>query len=321
MKALNPSKIRENIESMITPQAVYFKNHNDTLSKQEFLEELDKINFIDAISFQENQAMIITTITHHIQIKPLTQTDKQFWIKEAPFKKRYRMDVSYDGSFYVGSQKQVESKSTIQGTLERVLQHLFQENIQVHFASRTDKGVHAFQNVAHFDASREVDLNTYLNVINKMLPYDITVTLLKETSIFFHARFDVLSKTYLYKLTVYNDLKDVHKKKWVPSLNLDLLKEKSRLFIGTHDFKNFCKNGDYDSTVRTIQSIDVIKTDQGINIKIIGKGFLRYMIRMMVGALIKHDVSTIQEGLNNPSKDISKHVFDAYALYLKAIDY
>lgn len=309
------------IDTYQNDQTVYYFEKLKKISKNEMIEYLTATHLESATLIKENQTFILYADDISVRLKMNEKSIDHIWVKKTAHQHRYRIDVSYDGSFYKGSQKQSKTKMTIQEVIESVLNHLFQEKIQIHLASRTDKGVHAYQNVAHFDATRLVDLDSYLNLMNKMLPEDIQITQFNSTSPFFHARYDVLLKTYIYKFTFEKDIKHWHKKKHIHSIDLESIREKAALFIGTHDFKNFSKYGDYTNTKRTIKAVEIIKSDDGFDIFITGKGFLRYMVRMMVGALIKFDYKTIQEALENLNSEVANHLFEPSALYLKEIKY
>jgi tRNA pseudouridine38-40 synthase len=315
--------IFSNLKPRISPKTKFIHEYKN-VSESFVLGALKNLDLLNATFYEENQTHIIETKKLYIRFKMVNDMIDHIWIKNPSPKQRYRIDVSYDGSFYEGSQKQSktnQTNQTIQSVLEKVLEHLFQENVQIHLASRTDKGVHAYQNVAHFDASRNVETTDYIKLIERMLPEDIKVNLFIKTSSFFHARFDVDFKIYVYKFTYHNDLMNINKKKKIDPVNLPLIKEKAHLFQGTHDFKNYCKNRDYDSTTKTILKVDISETQDGFDIIIKGKGFLRHMVRMIAGAIIKQDVYTINEALSNPNKMVGKHKLDAHALYLKEIKY
>lgn len=304
-----------------TDDSSYYFERLQKISKSEMIEHLSTIHLENATLIKENGTYILHVSNCSVRLKMNENFIDHIWVKKTFHQHRYRVDIAYDGSFYKGSQRQSQTKKTIQELVESVLNHLFQEKIQIHMASRTDKGVHAYQNVAHFDATRLVDSDSYLNLMNKMLPEDIQMTRFISTSPFFHARYDVLLKTYIYKFTFEKNIKHWHKKKYIQAIDLESLRQKASLFIGTHDFKNFSKYGDYTNTTRTIKNVEIIKSDDGFDIVITGKGFLRYMVRMMVGALIKFDYKTIQEALENLNSEVANHLFEASALYLKEIKY
>lgn len=313
--------IIKHLDDFETDQTTYLLDHYKKISKDEMINKLSTLDFSEATLIKENQTHIVYGNKSNVLIKLKDQWLEHLWIKDTFHKIRYRIDVSYDGSFYKGSQKQGKTSQTIQEVLERVLNHLFQERIQLHFASRTDKGVHAYQNIAHFDVSRRIDLTKYLNLANRMLPHDIFIINWQETSPFFHSRFDVSMKTYIYKITHENNLMHWHKKKYISKIDMDDIIEKSKLFIGTHDFKNYSKHGDYEDTHRTIQHIDIVETLDGFDIVITGKGFLRYMVRMIVGAIIESSPRKIKEGLTHPNISISNNLYEPNSLYLKSIEY
>lgn len=227
----------------------------------------------------------------------------------------------YDGSRYYGSQVQPH-QPTIQGALEGILAHLYQTECVLYPASRTDAGVHAFEAVAHFDAPFEMPRPKFLRLLKKMVPNDIVIHDVLDVSPFFHARYDVVMKTYQYRFTTVKEVLSVHKKSHLDMSDIPAFFDRLMLFKGTHDFRAFAKSKAPDHTVRTIHSMDwTQESSHAWVIEITGDGFLRHMIRMMIGAAMHLSPEVIKQGLADPSTPIKKVLAPPEGLYLKTLVY
>ncbi len=194
---------------------------------------------------------------------------------------------SYDGSNYFGFQKQ-NNKRTVQQTLEEALMKINKATVRVIPSGRTDTGVHACNQVAHFDLDINITKAELKKALNALLPGDIYVKRVAQKANF-HARFDATKKAYVYVINMgtYN----VFEKDYVMQLNQKLAIEKmqaaSKHFLGTHDFSSFCKKSSDEDCRRTIWTINFTSSGNKLKITIVGSGFLRYMVRNMVGTLIE----------------------------------
>ncbi len=198
--------------------------------------------------------------------------------------------VYYKGTNYFGWQRQ-PNVITVQEVIEDKLSQYFNREITIYGAGRTDAGVHAFGQKFHFDIDvDEVDLDRLIYSINQMLPNDIKIDDIEEVDESFHARFSAKSKTYSY--CILEDSKDpflyettfLHPNK----INIDKLRETLTHFVGVHNFKNFTsKEEDKDNFIREIYSIEVNENNGLIYIILKGNGFMRYMVRLIVGMSIR----------------------------------
>ncbi len=206
--------------------------------------------------------------------------------------KHVMITVEYKGTAYYGWQRNGDLP-TVCGTLESAFNRLIGADIEVYCSGRTDAGVHAIEQTAHLDLPD----NSLLSVkklpesVNALLPDDIRVKSAKEVSDKFHARYNVKTKTYLYKCytgAVSSPLKN-GLYAYVPAvLDYEKMKRTAQLFVGKHDFSAFCTpSGDVGSTVREIVSIDVVKGKGEFGFYICGKGFLYNMVRYIVGTIVK----------------------------------
>ncbi|MGN1379169.1 MAG: tRNA pseudouridine(38-40) synthase TruA [Bacilli bacterium] len=209
---------------------------------------------------------------------------------------------SYDGSKFFGLQRQKNLRS-VQKEIEDALSKIYETNIQIKASGRTDAGVHALNQVAHFDCNIEIkDLKKKLNEI--LLP-DIVIKKVKNVSNDFHARKSATKKEYIYKINFGSFKSSLNDYYYQPrnKLDISLMKDASKVFLGTHDFRNFI-SGENDNTVTTIYSITFNKKmDKRLEIIFVGTGFYRYMIRNLVGALI-------EVGKYKTSKEILQKMLD-----------
>ena len=205
-----------------------------------------------------------------------------------------RMTIQYDGSRYKGWQKQNikgMDVSTIQGKIEKVLSKMTGEEIQVIGCGRTDTGVHADKYTANFKTNSNKNIKDMSKYLHEFLPEDISVISLRNVSDRFHSRLNAISKTYVYTIDN-NRFANVFIKKYAyhveGQLNIEKMKEASKYFIGTHDFKGFSgvKDKSKKSTVRTINYINITEKDNIIKIEYNGNGFLINMVRILSGTLI-----------------------------------
>ena len=218
--------------------------------------------------------------------------------------------VSYKGSNYQGWQKQPDAL-TIQEVIETNLSKIFNRQITIYGAGRTDTGVHALGQTFHFEIEEEkYDLDRLLYSINSMLPPDIAIISFKEVDKEFHSRFDAKEKVYRYVITLAS--KDVfhYQDTYVCPYDLDINKMRECLtyFKGRHNFKNFTsKEEDKDNFERDIYDIEMISDDRNISITFRGNGFMRYMIRFIVGTAIevarnKVELSDVKKVLDETEK-------------------
>ena len=207
---------------------------------------------------------------------------------------RYLMTFSYDGTNYNGYQKQ-PNLITVQSVIEDALTKINSNNkVLIHASGRTDSKVHALNQKAHFDLNNKLECSKIKHSLNSLLPQDIYIKSVEEVDENFHARFDVIKKEYIYKINIgeYNPLEVNYVYQCNQPLNIDKIKEALYLLEGQHDFSSFTTPEDNKVTyVRTIYKTEINKQDDILIIKFVGNGFLRYMVRNMVGLLIEIGLS------------------------------
>ena len=243
---------------------------------------------------------------------------------------RYKITFSYDGSKFNGYQKQKGIKNTIQGKIEDALKYI-NDGKTTKFTSsgRTDKGVSAYMQVGSADIDVKITPYKLKRALNSLLPDTIHIINTEEVSDDFHARYMVKEKTYIYKINTgeYNPIEKDYVCQLNKELNIDLLKEEIKDFIGTHDFSAFISNEDKKETnVRTIKRASVHKQGDYVTISFTGNGFLKYQVRIMCGYLISVSLGKTESGkinyyLNNPQKKVTTKTAVATGLYLKDVKY
>lgn len=209
--------------------------------------------------------------------------------------KKYKLIISYDGTNYGGWQVQTNSIS-IQTLVQRALETFLRSSTPIIGAGRTDAGVHALGQTAHFDSPEEINLSRLRLSLNALLPSDIRIRTIEEAAEDFHARYSATGKTYHYHLHldgVINPFKRLYSTHVLHRVDLDLLHRAAPLFIGTHDFTSFANEAKEGSAsrnaIRTLRKLDLFEEPGGIRLEFEGDGFLYKMVRNIVGTLL--DVS------------------------------
>ncbi len=203
---------------------------------------------------------------------------------------RIKLTVAYDGTNYCGWQVQPNGPS-IQAELQKAIENLVGEKVNVTGASRTDSGVHALGQVAVFDTTKNIPDWKYALAINQRLPKDIVIQESVEVAPDFHPRYTNVTKTYEYKIL--NRRTQLPNERlysyFVPKkLNIEKMREAAAYLVGQHDFRSFCsQKTDVLSTVRTVYSLDLREEGDMIILRITGNGFLYNMVRIIAGTLIK----------------------------------
>ena len=241
---------------------------------------------------------------------------------------RFLATISYDGSPFYGYQKQ-PNKRTVQEELELVLTRINHEKVLVHASGRTDRGVHARNQKIHFDLSVHMTENEVKKAMNSLLPPDLYVKEVERVNDNFHARFDVKKKEYCYFINTkeYDPIQKNYVYQYNDFLDLNRMKEASSYLIGEHNFLSFTKVDEEKETyVRTIYEIKMEEKDGVIMISFLGDGFMRYMVRNMVGTLIevgsgKREPEEIKTILEQQDRRCAGKTAPACGLYLNKVIY
>ena len=224
---------------------------------------------------------------------------------------RYLAIVQYDGTSFMGWQIQSNAR-TIQEEIEKVLSKVLNTPTKIFGSGRTDARVHSIGQTFHFDSKEIDDLGKFTYSINSLLPEDIYIVSIKKVADDFHARFSAKDKTYLYILNTgrYDVFNRNYTNQYLRELDIKAIKEASKLFLGEHNFKNFTsKEEDKDNYIRTINSFDVVMNGDAISFYINGNGFMRYMVRMIIGTLIevglgKLSLEEVKQYLNDKDNQV-----------------
>lgn len=202
---------------------------------------------------------------------------------------RYRAVIEYDGTEFYGWQRQAGPR-TVQGALEAALQMLTGHPVAVIGAGRTDIGVHATGQVAHFDSEWGRSTEALVKAVNAVLPPDVVLRSLAETAPDFHARYDAVGRVYRYHLYVATLRSPMARRTsfhLVPPLGVPVMAEAAMRFVGVHDFAAFGRALTAGGpTLRRIDRCTVRADGPDIWIEVDGNAFLRHQVRRMVGALI-----------------------------------
>lgn len=243
---------------------------------------------------------------------------------------RYKLTIEYDGSHFCGWQKQSNAIS-VQETLEQALEIITKEDSRLVGAGRTDSGVHALGQVAHFDFSQNLDPLKIMNCINNNVgELLVSITKVEEVPMTFHARKSAVRRHYVYKIINRIAPLAIMKNKALHvrlKLNVKAMIEASEYLIGTKDFSSFrdsrCQSL---SPIKTIHSINIIQKNDLIEIHFIGSSFLHHQVRNMVGTLLLVGKNAISipdfvKIINARDRKVAGPTIDSYGLYLFKIYY
>lgn len=239
---------------------------------------------------------------------------------------RYLIRISYDGSHFNGFQR-LKEKLSVQKTLEDALKIINKSPIEIKGAGRTDVGVHAMGQCAHFDLDVEIPTERLITAINSIVRPYINVLECTVVNDDFHARFSAKEKKYIYKIWCgeYDPKKYDYYLMYDKKIDINKLKECANVFIGEHDFHNFVSGSRINSN-GTIYNIEIKKNKDEINIEFRGKSFYRYMVRNLVGAMLdynegKCDIILIKQMLEDKNFNYQLSTAPAKGLYLEGVYY
>ncbi len=239
---------------------------------------------------------------------------------------KYIIELSFDGSNFLGYATQIH-KNTVQDKLEEVLTKINSNNyVKTFSSSRTDSKVHVFSMFVQFNLNKEFDLDDLKYKLNKLIGPNIYIKkVFKDFENKYNVRYDVKSKTYMYKVNlIKNPFLNNYSNFVFENLDINKMKEASNLLIGEHDFTSFSNSNTYvKNKVRTINYIKIEKNnDEQIIFLINGNGFLYNMVRIIVGTLLnvgKGKITSIdvKKILDNKKRDTMAPIEKAEGLYLK----
>jgi tRNA pseudouridine38-40 synthase len=245
---------------------------------------------------------------------------------------RYRLLISYDGTQYCGWQVQ-KNGIAVQGILHQILEKILQHPVGLTGSGRTDAGVHALGQVAHFDTDRDVDTRCLLLSLNGLLPDDIRVLEVELMDPEFHARYGAKRKIYHYhvntKITQSPFLR-LYSYKFYRPLDRALLEQAAEKLMGTHDFSTFANSpgagGKKRNPVRCLDRITFCEEENGLRIEFEAPGFLYKMVRNLTGCLLDvgsghHPLEWIDEMLAAKDRRQLGRAAPARGLFLVRVEY
>ena len=238
--------------------------------------------------------------------------------------------IEYDGTNYQGWQVQPKGP-TIQGVLEEKLGLLTGEPVQLFGSGRTDSGVHALGQVAHFKTQSRMDIYTIQRALNSLLPHDIVIQKVEDVDEGFHARKHSKSKVYEYRILNRNLRSAFHRGYvwYIPQkLNLVEMKKATQGLIGEHDFSSFRSVGTPTRTaVRRVIRAEVKRGRDGIiRFEIEANGFLKQMVRAIIGTLVeigkgRMKAADLRKIMNSKDRKKAGPTAPAHGLFLKEVKY
>lgn len=240
----------------------------------------------------------------------------------------YKLDITYKGTNYYGFAKQID-QVTIEQTILDCLKELFNLDVKLFASGRTDRYVHAIKQVINI-RHKELNLEPHaiMCALNAKLPSDIRVLTCNLVDDNFHARFSAKSKTYIYLMNLnfqFNVFEQDIIYQYNQGVDLDKLDEFIDLVKGEHNFLSF-STSELENTIRTIHNMEYSYNDNILLIKVQGDGFLRNMVRMLIGSFLdynenKTDMMFLKNLFDNPKKGAAIRKAPGCGLYLYDVEY
>lgn len=244
--------------------------------------------------------------------------------------KNFKITIEYDGGAYHGWQSQ-PNRPTIQDEIEKALMIMNGKKVTLIGSGRTDAGVHAYGQAANFRCDTDHDAEVFQRGLNSLTPNDIVITACRQISETFHARYDVISKIYQYRILnrpIPAALQRQYAWHIIKKLNQETMRTALGTIIGTHDFKAFEGMGSSTvNTTRCVMNADLVEKDHGyLIIEIEGDGFLRFMVRNIVGTLVdvgleKITPSDFKITLESKDRNLAGVTAPAHGLFLMQVKY
>ena len=243
--------------------------------------------------------------------------------------RKIKLTISYDGTLYVGWQRQKNGLS-VQELIENAVFKVTGEKVSVTASGRTDAGVHAAAQVADFKTDSSVPPERFAPALNAHLPQDIRVIKSEEAKSDFSARYSAKKKIYRYSFYVsetQKPLKDRYALQVYPAPSVEKMREAAKIFVGEHDFKSYSSTGSsVKTTTRTICSIDIIERGEDITFDVSGNGFLYNMVRIICGALLayaygKVEITDLLRGFSGEKRPNAVKNLAAKGLTLLFVEY
>jgi tRNA pseudouridine38-40 synthase len=242
----------------------------------------------------------------------------------------FKLTIEYDGTAYHGWQIQADNP-TIQETIEAAISFMTKERAHLSGSGRTDAGVHALGQAANFHTTAKISARSFQEGLNSLLPDDIVIRSCEIVDDAFHARFNAIGKTYQYRIRNRITPSAIGRQyEWFIKKKLDVpaMQTAIKTIMGAHDFKSFEGTGSpRQHTIRTVSAAAVTEGDQGrIWIDITADGFLRYMVRNIIGTLVdvgleKISPENFKNILDAGDRNLAGMTAPAQGLFLVSVDY
>lgn len=251
---------------------------------------------------------------------------------------KYKVVLEYDGHLYLGWQSQKDSSPTVQDKFNFALRRIYKEDVKTTGSGRTDSGVHCLEQHVSFDAPFAIPEEKLIRAINSNLPLNIRVKSVEIVDHKFRPTNDAISREYRYLFTN-NRMQNAFHENYIANisfkLDFELMKEACKLFVGRHDFTDFqCVGSETASNVREIFSCELLEQKVDMHgiftdhyyVKITGSGFLKQMVRLIVGTLWsvgqgKIPLSDLKSSLESPRGRHFAAVAPACGLYKISVEY
>ncbi len=242
---------------------------------------------------------------------------------------RYKLTLEYDGTPFVGWQFQKNGQS-VQEILQKAIFNFSKERVTVTGAGRTDSGVHALAQVAHFDLKKKIKKNLLPAINQNIGNKPVTVLKISKVNKKFHARYDAKKRTYLYSIINRQSPLTLQKNKaWHIRKKLDakVMEKGAKLLLGTHDFSTYrAASCGAKSPVRTMEKILIKKNKDKITLEFTSRSFLQQQVRSMVGCIKylgegKWSIDAFQKAFKSKKRSKCAPPAPACGLYLKNIKY
>jgi tRNA pseudouridine38-40 synthase len=243
---------------------------------------------------------------------------------------RLKIKLAYDGTNFSGWAKQPDRR-TVQEEFEKAFATIVRHQCESIVAGRTDAGVHATAQIIHIDVPENTDLADLAYRLNRLLDTDLRVLEIEVAPEGFHARFSALRRHYQYQIVdanrAINPLDRYDRASWYRPLDLARLNEASALLLGEHDFAAFCKYREGATTIRTLETFQWERKEDGLLVaQVVADAFCYSMVRNLVGSAVcvaegRFEPSWIAEMLANRERISDSMVFPAEGLTLVQVDY
>lgn len=240
------------------------------------------------------------------------------------------MNLSYDGASFFGWQRQANQEATVQGVLEEKIGQIMNQKVSVVASGRTDRGAHAISQWAHVDIPKDPKELNLLYKLNRLTPDTLRINQLYLGTRAFHAQQSSIQKKYIYRINnsvVPNPFQLHYFHHYRHPIDENLLNKLASYLVKTQDFKSFQSVGtDVENTVRTVFNAHWIRKNENLTFHIIGDGFLKQMVRNIVGTMLwctqhPQPEETFVKILQSLDRRKAKEPAPAHGLFLKWVRY